>query len=359
MRRAKVKQDLKKQAVQFNMSGGIYDGYDSDDSLPEPEKHGKKTKTSSLRQSEIRKSIKLAKEWRVSPSLLDPASFSFNSSVDQPSGHYTPTAGGAGTFYNIMGAQVPLPESTITWKTVKIKGINGTPDQEWGWTGTAKLEREARAAETTEPEPKAASAFSASHPRQKAGKSMKAATQVRTARNPSPLSASPPVNASDFEDSHPVDRALSEAETFSLDNESIGIRKKKKKKPTVMDPEKKKPTVRDPDGYLVTLGYSDSNESNDNQSSSSALRPPFTPDDDISWANWDDLVTEYRGLLLPDSKPRGLFNKYTISQDMTTGELARHKCRLLAVDSSTPATRRNRKVFARSMGKESNDFHII
>jgi hypothetical protein len=215
--------------------------------------------------------------------------------------------------------------------TLKVR--NKWDQEQWAWS-RAEIAREG---EMPDPQPKATEDSSALTPRKKAKTTMKggssqekmvksrpAVAPATKPKNLSPLSASPLANANDFEDSHPVHNALSaakhaakrkvpartvtersssEAATVVLSDEGSKIKKKTKKKRA----------VRDPEGYLVTQEYSDSNESYSNQGSNSPLRSPVPGDGDINWANWDDLVRELRGLLLPVSKPRGLFNKYTIS----------------------------------------------
>ncbi|KAF2805255.1 uncharacterized protein BDZ99DRAFT_574850 [Mytilinidion resinicola] len=339
--------------------------------------------------------------WRFSPSLLDPNSFSFNSFANQPPGYYTPTPGGVGTLYHNQASDLPA-KAPMRKQHDEENGVNRCPMCSWELEGgrvrsiardlpipvpmhelqslkskgtlevrkkwdqeqwaRSRAEEIAREGETPDPQPKATEDSSDLTPRQKAkttvkgGSSQEKIVKSRPAvapatkpKNLPPLSASPPVNASDFEVSHPVHKALSaakhaakrkapagivteksssEADTVVLGDEGSKIKKKTKKKCT----------VRDPEGYLFAQEYSDSNESYSDQSSNSPLRSPVPGDRDINWANWDE---ETRGLLLLVSKPRGLFNKYTISQDMTTGDGARYKCRLLAVDSSTLAKRRN------------------
>ncbi|KAI0475432.1 CP2 transcription factor-domain-containing protein [Xylariaceae sp. FL0804] len=48
-------------------------------------------------------------EWRFTPSLLDPNSFSFNTFANQPPGYYTPTPGGTNTLYHPQAGDLHTP----------------------------------------------------------------------------------------------------------------------------------------------------------------------------------------------------------------------------------------------------------
>ena len=48
-------------------------------------------------------------DWRLTPSLMDPNSFAFNSFVNQPPGYYTPTPGGINTFYQSQAGDLHTP----------------------------------------------------------------------------------------------------------------------------------------------------------------------------------------------------------------------------------------------------------
>ncbi|KAI2627837.1 CP2 transcription factor-domain-containing protein [Hypoxylon sp. NC1633] len=48
-------------------------------------------------------------EWRFTPSLLDPSSFSFSSFANQPPGYYTPTPGGTNTLYHPQAGDLHTP----------------------------------------------------------------------------------------------------------------------------------------------------------------------------------------------------------------------------------------------------------
>lgn len=48
-------------------------------------------------------------QWRFTPSLLDPGSFSFSSFANQPPGYYTPTPGGTNTIYHPQAGDLHTP----------------------------------------------------------------------------------------------------------------------------------------------------------------------------------------------------------------------------------------------------------
>ncbi|KAJ8129860.1 hypothetical protein O1611_g3770 [Lasiodiplodia mahajangana] len=48
-------------------------------------------------------------EWRFTPSLLDPNSYSFNAFASQPPGYYTPTPGGTNTLYHPQAGDLHTP----------------------------------------------------------------------------------------------------------------------------------------------------------------------------------------------------------------------------------------------------------
>lgn len=48
-------------------------------------------------------------QWRFTPSLLDPGSFSFSSFANQPPGYYTPTPGGTNTIYHSQAGDLHTP----------------------------------------------------------------------------------------------------------------------------------------------------------------------------------------------------------------------------------------------------------
>ncbi|KAF2869004.1 CP2 transcription factor-domain-containing protein [Massariosphaeria phaeospora] len=50
-----------------------------------------------------------AEQWRFTPSLLDPNSFSFASFANQPPGYYTPTPGGTNTLYHSQAGDLHTP----------------------------------------------------------------------------------------------------------------------------------------------------------------------------------------------------------------------------------------------------------
>ncbi|CAJ2509262.1 Uu.00g142880.m01.CDS01 [Anthostomella pinea] len=50
-----------------------------------------------------------AAEWRFTPSLLDPNSFSFSAFANQPPGYYTPTPGGTNTLYHPQAGDLHTP----------------------------------------------------------------------------------------------------------------------------------------------------------------------------------------------------------------------------------------------------------
>ncbi|KAI0009653.1 CP2 transcription factor-domain-containing protein [Xylariaceae sp. FL0662B] len=52
-------------------------------------------------------------EWRFTPSLLDPSSFSFNAFANQPPGYYTPTSGGSNTIYHPQAGDLHTPSMAL------------------------------------------------------------------------------------------------------------------------------------------------------------------------------------------------------------------------------------------------------
>ncbi|KAI1195418.1 CP2 transcription factor-domain-containing protein [Nemania serpens] len=52
-------------------------------------------------------------EWRFTPSLLDPTSFSFNSFANQQPGYYTPTPGGTNTLYHNQAGDLHTPSLSL------------------------------------------------------------------------------------------------------------------------------------------------------------------------------------------------------------------------------------------------------
>ncbi|KAI0382505.1 CP2 transcription factor-domain-containing protein [Hypomontagnella monticulosa] len=52
-------------------------------------------------------------EWRFTPSLLDPNSFSFSAFANQPPGYYTPTPGGTNTIYHPQAGDLHTPSMGI------------------------------------------------------------------------------------------------------------------------------------------------------------------------------------------------------------------------------------------------------
>jgi RNA polymerase II elongation factor ELL len=63
-------------------------------------------------------------------------------------------------------------------------------------------------------------------PQTKEKPSSSAKSLLNKPKNPSPLAASPPVNASDFEDNHPVHRALSATPTKGMNGNANGVKRK-------------------------------------------------------------------------------------------------------------------------------------
>ncbi|TGJ84710.1 hypothetical protein E0Z10_g4069 [Xylaria hypoxylon] len=52
-------------------------------------------------------------EWRFTPSLLDPNSFSFSTFANQPPGYYTPTPGGTNTLYHSQAGDLHTPSLAL------------------------------------------------------------------------------------------------------------------------------------------------------------------------------------------------------------------------------------------------------
>lgn len=53
-------------------------------------------------------------EWRFTPSLLDPSSFSFTTFANQPPGYYTPTPGGTNTLYHSQAGDLHTPSMGLS-----------------------------------------------------------------------------------------------------------------------------------------------------------------------------------------------------------------------------------------------------
>ncbi|KAF1811161.1 hypothetical protein P152DRAFT_63206 [Eremomyces bilateralis CBS 781.70] len=52
-------------------------------------------------------------QWRFTPSIMDPNSFTFTSFANQPPGYYTPTPGGTNTFYHSQAGDLHTPGFTM------------------------------------------------------------------------------------------------------------------------------------------------------------------------------------------------------------------------------------------------------
>jgi hypothetical protein len=68
--------------------------------------------------------LKAFHDWRLTPSLMDPNSFAFNTFVNQPPGYYTPTPGGVNTLYQSQAGDLHTPGMGLN-TPLSLQSIHG------------------------------------------------------------------------------------------------------------------------------------------------------------------------------------------------------------------------------------------